>query len=43
MDFTMGSGSTVVACKTTGRNYIGIEKEKEYFDIACERVNSFKC
>lgn len=43
MDFTMGSGSTIVACKTTGRNYIGIEKEKEYFDIACERVNSFKC
>lgn len=34
LDFTMGSGSTGVACKNTNRNFIGIEKEKEYFDIA---------
>lgn len=38
LDFTMGSGSTIVACKTTGRNYIGIEKNKDYFDVACQRL-----
>lgn len=38
LDFTMGSGSTVVACKNTNRNYIGIEKDKEIFDIAKTRI-----
>ena len=40
LDFTMGSGSTMVACQALGRNYIGIEKEKEYFDIAVERLDN---
>ncbi len=40
LDFTMGSGSTGVACKQTNRNFIGIEKEKNYFKIAQERINS---
>lgn len=38
LDFTMGSGSTMVACANTGRKGIGIEMEKEYFDIAVKRV-----
>lgn len=38
LDFTMGSGSTGVACKNTNRSFIGIEKEKEYFDIAKQRI-----
>ena len=32
-----GSGTTGVACKNTGRNYICIEKEKEYIDVMVER------
>jgi len=40
LDFTMGSGSTGVACKNTNRNFIGIEKEQKYFKIAQERINS---
>lgn len=40
LDFTMGSGSTIVACKNTNRNGIGIEKEEKYFKIAQERINS---
>lgn len=38
LDFTMGSGSTGVACKKTGRSFIGIEKDPEYFKIAEERI-----
>ncbi len=38
LDFTMGSGSTGVACKNLNRNFIGIEKEKEYFEIAEKRI-----
>ncbi|EDZ7911134.1 site-specific DNA-methyltransferase [Salmonella enterica] len=38
LDFTMGSGSTGVACVNTGRRFIGIEKELEYFDIAVSRI-----
>ena len=38
LDFTMGSGSTGVACVNTNRNFIGIELDKGYFDIAKERV-----
>jgi len=38
LDNTMGSGSTCVACALESRHYIGIEKEKKYYDIACERV-----
>ncbi|EDR4100356.1 site-specific DNA-methyltransferase [Salmonella enterica] len=38
LDFTMGSGSTGVACMNTGRRFIGIEKEQRYFDIATARI-----
>ena len=38
LDFTMGSGSTMVACKNTNRNGIGIEKDENYFKIANQRV-----
>lgn len=34
----MGSGSTGVACITSGRKFIGIEIDREYFDIACQRI-----
>jgi len=40
LDFTMGSGSTGVAAKQTNRNFIGIEQEEKYFNIAQERINS---
>lgn len=35
----MGSGSTGVACKNTNRNFIGIEKDDNYFNIAKKRIN----
>lgn len=38
LDNCMGSGSTGVACVNTGRDFIGIEKEKKYFDIAVGRI-----
>jgi DNA modification methylase len=38
LDFTMGSGTTGVACKQTGRNFIGIELDDGYFQIAKERI-----
>jgi DNA modification methylase len=34
----MGSGSTGIACINTGRDFIGIEKEPEYFEIAKSRI-----
>jgi site-specific DNA-methyltransferase (adenine-specific) len=34
----MGSGSTGVACLNTNRNFIGIELDKKYFEIAKERL-----
>lgn len=36
----MGSGTTGVACANLGRKFIGIEIERKYFDIACERVEA---
>ena len=39
LDFTMGSGSTGVACKNTNRSFIGIELDKNYFNIAKQRIN----
>lgn len=44
LDFTMGSGSTMVACQNTNRNGIGIEQDSKYFKIAQDRVeaNKFK-
>lgn len=42
LDFTMGSGSTGVACRHTGRDFIGIELNKKYFDISVERINNYQ-
>ena len=39
LDFTMGSGSTGVAAKNLNRNFIGIELDDKYFNIAKERIN----
>jgi site-specific DNA-methyltransferase (adenine-specific) len=39
LDFTMGSGTTGVACKNTNRNFIGIELDTNYFKIAEDRIN----
>ena len=39
LDFCMGSGSTGVACKNLNRNFIGIEKDLNYFNISKERLN----
>ena len=41
LDFTMGSGTTLVACKNLNRKGIGIEQDDKYFKIAQERVDSF--
>ena len=35
----MGSGSTGVACVNTNRNFIGVELDENYFNIAKERIN----
>jgi site-specific DNA-methyltransferase (adenine-specific) len=40
VDLTMGSGSTGVACRNTKRNFIGIEKDEQYFKIAEQRINA---
>lgn len=40
LDFTMGSGSTGVACKNLNRSFIGIEKDEKYFKIAEARINA---
>ena len=40
LDFTMGSGSTGVACCNTNRNFIGIELDKDYFKIAQDRIKN---
>ena len=39
VDLTMGSGSTGVAAKNTNRNFIGIEQDDKYFEIAKQRIN----
>ena len=38
LDFTMGSGTTGVACMQTGRHFAGIERDENYFNIACGRI-----
>ena len=42
LDFTMGSGTTGVACKNLGRYFIGIEKDDKYFNIAKNRIEGAK-
>ena len=42
LDFTMGSGSTMIACLNTNRKGIGIELDKHYFDVATKRINEHK-
>lgn len=39
LDFTMGSGSTGVACNNTNRDFIGIELNIDYYNIANKRIN----
>jgi site-specific DNA-methyltransferase (adenine-specific) len=41
LDNCMGSGTTGVACKKTGRHFIGIEKDPKYFEIAVSRVSAY--
>lgn len=38
LDFTMGSGTTGVACANLNRSFIGIELDEDYFNAACERI-----
>lgn len=38
LDFTMGSGTTGVACKNLNRSFIGIEQDEKYFEIAKTRI-----
>jgi len=40
LDFTMGSGTTGVACKNTNRDFIGIEQDDNYFKIAEKRIKN---
>lgn len=40
LDNTMGSGPTGIACMKTGRQFIGIEKEQKYFEIAEHRISA---
>jgi site-specific DNA-methyltransferase (adenine-specific) len=42
LDSCIGSGTTAIACINTGRNYIGYEKDKKYFDISKERIEGIK-
>jgi len=42
LDNCMGSGSTGVACLNTNRRFIGIEKDKEYFKIAVDRIEKYE-
>lgn len=39
LDNCIGSGTTAIACVNTNRNFIGFEKEGEYYDMACRRLS----
>jgi site-specific DNA-methyltransferase (adenine-specific) len=41
LDFTMGSGSTGIACLGTNRKFIGIEKDENYFEVSKKRIVKF--
>lgn len=40
LDFTMGSGTTGVACKNLNRSFIGIESDEQWFSVSKSRINS---
>ena len=40
LDFTMGSGTTGVACQNLGRDFIGIEMDDHYFQVAKDRIEA---
>lgn len=40
LDPVFGSGTTAIACARLGRNFVGIEKDKAYFDVACARIDA---
>lgn len=42
LDFTMGGGTTGVACRNLNRDFIGIELDKKYYDIAVDRINNYQ-
>lgn len=42
LDNVAGSGTTAVACKNLGRNYIAIEKEEKYYNIMLKRIESYE-
>lgn len=42
LDFAMGSGTTGVACKNLNRDFIGIELDKKYFEMAKNRIENHK-
>ena len=42
LDNCIGSGTTAIACLNTNKNYIGFEKDEEYYKIACERIKKHK-
>jgi DNA modification methylase len=39
LDNCIGSGTTAIACINTNRNYIGFELDKEYYELAKNRIN----
>ena len=43
LDAFMGSGTTGVACAQLGKAFTGIERERKYFDIACQRIYNAQC
>jgi site-specific DNA-methyltransferase (adenine-specific) len=42
LDPFMGSGTTGLACKNEGRDFIGIEREAEYLEIAKKRIKALQ-